>query len=192
MPDELIEAIVEILDREPLFTEPASRSLLARLTGNQLGFAPQIPQVPYRRQWLLAFVMECAAAADGLAALTSAVGRMDGRGRVYRALDLLVRGASGPAAATPVTVVPQPASPPFAEAEITALGEAYSEPAAARRLLARAGLPYGRHPRAERNGEAFWTEVNRLLVDGAFPDGRTRILREAARDYPASRWFAVG
>ncbi|SQE00736.1 effector-associated domain EAD1-containing protein [Parafrankia sp. BMG5.11] len=192
MSDELVSAIVDLLDREQLLAEPVSRSLLLRLTDAELGCQLQVSQLPFRRQWLFAFVGECAAQDGGLAALVSAIGRMDGRGRVHRAVDLLVRG-SGATVAVPAEEAGPPAGPsPLTELEATALAEVYSDPAAARRLLHRSGLPYHRHPVVEQDSAAFWAEVNRLLAAGALPDGRVRILREAARDFPANRRFSTG
>ncbi len=192
----IVEAVVEVLDAEPLFAEPASLSMLALLTGRQLGLPLQVPSVPFRRQWLLAFVSECAATDGGLDAMASVVGQMDGRGRVYRVVDSLVRGAAGRSSAANgqrrKPPFPGPASESLTVGEATALADVYSDPAAARRLLERAGLPYRRQPRPERSSEAFWSEVNRLVIDGAFPEGRVRILREAAADYPANPWFSAG
>ncbi len=194
--DRIVDAVVNILDDEPLFAEPASLSMLARMTGRQLGFPLQVPSVSFRRQWLLAFVAECAATDGGLAAMASVVGRMEGRGRVYRSVDVLVRAAAGRSAAAdgqrPKPPFPGPASTSLTVGEATALADVYSDPAAARRLLARAGLPHRRQPRPERSSEAFWSEVNRLVTEGAFPDGRVRILRAAAADYPANPWFSAG
>ncbi|WP_256790102.1 effector-associated domain EAD1-containing protein [Frankia sp. AvcI1] len=214
--DGIVEAVVDILDAEPLFAEPASLSMLARMTGKRLGYPLQVPSVPFRRQWLLAFVAECAANEGGLDALATVVGRMDGRGRVSRAVDRLVRGtgkrtaaadgrfaaADEPAAAAagrrPKPPFPGPAFPgPAPEAtgltvdEATALADVYSDPAAARRLLTRAGLPDRHQPRPQQSSQAFWSEVNRLVTDGAFPAGRACILREAAADYPANPWFSA-
>ncbi|MCM3921079.1 effector-associated domain EAD1-containing protein [Frankia sp. AiPs1] len=208
--DRIVEAVVDILAAEPLFAEPVSLNMLARMTGEQLGFPLQVPSVSFRRQWLLAFVAECGANDGGLEVLAAVVGRMDGRGRVYRAVDLLVRGTGGRSAATdgrsaatdgrsmaaegrrPKPPFPGPASTSLTVGEVTALADGYSEPAAARRVLERAGLPHRHQPRHDRSGEAFWSEVNRLVIDGAFPDGRVRILRAAAADYPANPWFSTG
>ncbi|CAO5187644.1 conserved hypothetical protein [Frankia sp. AiPs1] len=190
--DGIVEAIVEVLAAEPLLEQSVSRHLLVARTGRRLGLPLQIPEIPLRRQWLLAFVAECAMTHNGLAAMTLTIGQLEGRGRVYRAVvDLVDRLGR----ARQVTDAPAPSAAELmglTAAELSALAAVYSDPTAASQLLSRAGLPRYRHPWVGRNSEAFWTEVNWLVIIGAFPDGRARILREAAAEYPANPWMAAG
>ncbi|ONH55480.1 hypothetical protein CcI49_28580 [Frankia sp. CcI49] len=74
--------------------------------------------------------------------------------------------------------------------EIDALAGAFFEPVAARHLLESAGLDRADHPGWE-TARIFWGEVSRLLGSGAVPDGRRRLLAEAAAAYPANEVFAA-
>lgn len=78
----------------------------------------------------------------------------------------------------------------FSVAETTALADAFSDPIFARLLLDRAGLPRRLHPAWNAgNAEVFWSEVSRLVGDGALPDGRARILAAARAICPSHPAF---
>ncbi|MEX5633092.1 effector-associated domain EAD1-containing protein [Parafrankia sp. FMc2] len=76
------------------------------------------------------------------------------------------------------------------EEEVVALSVAYYEPATVRILLERVGIPLRRQPSWVGSPQLYWHEVNRLLGAGLLVDGRRRLLRAAAADYPANRVFA--
>jgi len=250
-PDEFVTGVVDLLDGEPLLADPTSRRLLARSTAEVLDVRLQVPESSFLRQWLLAFVDECARHAGGFDALCVALARLDRGGRVSRAVRALVdavrvgdtsqvgdapavsapadtpgaEGArrvvadprhpaagslepagSGPAEARGVTARaqgvaggavpsagrgPEPLGPePLAPREVTELAVIYAEPARARRLLRAAGLPVERHPYFTVDSQSFWTAVSDLLASGALADGRTRLLTEAAAEYPSNTVFA--
>ncbi|OAA25738.1 TIR domain-containing protein [Frankia sp. EI5c] len=78
--------------------------------------------------------------------------------------------------------------------ELEALANAFSAPVPARQLLGAAGIAPSRVPGWQAGSSlAFWHEVDALLEAGILPDGRHRLLTEAARVFPANpAWSAWG
>ncbi len=75
----------------------------------------------------------------------------------------------------------------LAESEIRALATVFHQPVRARQLLEVAGLPRSRQPAwQDLTAEEFWREVSAVLVAGALPDGRRRVLAAARQLYPAN------
>nr|MDT0667118.1 hypothetical protein [Micromonospora sp. DSM 115978] len=125
--------MVDLLEREALVADRISRDMLAAFTGDLLGGPLQVPEAAFRRQWLLAFVRECARHDGGLQAMVEALGRLDGHGRVHVAVAALVE-QNGDVAQTGETVPARADrhSERLSPAEVDALAEAYSDRSAAR------------------------------------------------------------
>jgi hypothetical protein len=78
--------------------------------------------------------------------------------------------------------------------EAAALAAAFATPVVASQLLERAGLARSHQPAwaAGQSSLEFWQEVNDRLGNGVLPDGRTRVLAEAARVYRRNAVFRRG
>ncbi|WP_133150647.1 effector-associated domain EAD1-containing protein [Frankia canadensis] len=85
-----------------------------------------------------------------------------------------------------------PTTPPSDWAVIGALADEFPDLPAARPLISQAGLPPGRQPAWNvADAETFWSEVHRLLVDGAVVDGWPKVLLAAHRARPANPVLAA-
>jgi hypothetical protein len=80
---------------------------------------------------------------------------------------------------------------PLTSIEIRELAAVFGWDVAARQLLVEAGVLSERIPPPGSDATSFWTTVAALLGHGLLRDGRHRILRTAARCYPANAVFGA-
>ncbi|WP_155353662.1 effector-associated domain EAD1-containing protein [Acrocarpospora macrocephala] len=79
----------------------------------------------------------------------------------------------------------------LSDAEVAAFAAAYPT-VRAEKLLWTARFPDSVIPSTVLNAGDFWSEVSRVLANGAFPGGRRRLLALAHRSFPANAAFAAG
>jgi|GEM_PF-2841006 len=80
----------------------------------------------------------------------------------------------------------------FDQSERDELARTYHARFATLDLLRRAGLSPERLPHEPADGAVLWREIDYLVGQGVLPNGRARILAEAARDFPANTVFTPG
>ncbi len=77
------------------------------------------------------------------------------------------------------------------ESEVSEFASVFSSVSGAN-FLWQAGFPDAMTPSIALNAGDFWAEVSRKLRNGAFPDGRRKLIAAAYRRYPANDAFAGG
>jgi len=98
---------------------------------------------------------------------------------------------SNPAATPPWDGGSAGVAEPLTSIEIRELAAVFGCDVAARQLLVEAGVLSERIPPPGSDATSFWTTVAALLGHGLLRDGRHRILRTAARCYPANAVFGA-
>ncbi|ADP81041.1 toll/interleukin-1 receptor domain-containing protein [Pseudofrankia inefficax] len=129
-------------------------------------------------------VVEGALAEGWLTQLLDEAARANPGNRLLSDVVIGYRVTEGPDAANPVTEV---ISPPDVRTVIGALADEFSDPTAAKTLIAAARLRPARQPSWQvGNAELFWSEVYRLYEGGAVVGGWPLVLREAYLQRPAN------
>ncbi|MBL7492207.1 TIR domain-containing protein [Frankia sp. AgB1.9] len=129
-------------------------------------------------------VVEGALAEGWLTQLLDEAARANPGNRLLSDVVTSYRVTAGPGAANPATEV---ISPPDVRTVIGTLADEFSDPTAAKTLIAAAGLRPARQPTWQvGNAELFWFEVYRLYEGGAVVGGWPLVLREAYLQRPAN------
>jgi CHAT domain-containing protein/effector-associated domain 1 (EAD1)-containing protein len=79
----------------------------------------------------------------------------------------------------------------FTIGEITELAVVFGGGRPARALLRRVGYPMSRMPATADTAALFWEQISESLAQGAFPDGRQQIMKEALRQFPGNAVFRI-